>query len=99
MKTGSGQITVFVQGHPQPLADHQLLVDAIYIRSLAANTSTVYIGDQRVRADSGLEHGYAVPADEMLTLNGVDLNAVYLDGLAGDGIQYNWERDENGDSA
>lgn len=81
----NGKVTVTTAGTEVQISASSVSVKSITIKSLAANTGTIYIGNSTVASTNG----YALAAGQAISFDIDDLNKVYIDSsVNGEGVTY-----------
>lgn len=92
MAVKAGRKTVTAVGKAERLSSVSLLVTHVDVFALDANTDRVHVGDQNVRADTGMESGWPLTRLESVTFKNIDLMDIWLDAaVAGEGVSWGAE--------
>lgn len=88
-----GRKVVAAAGTAEPLESSENVVDSVIITAETNNEGIMAVGDSSVIASLTTRTGTPLASGDSMTLEGVDLNEVYLDAtVTGDGVTYFYKK-------
>ncbi len=86
-----GRKTVTAAGTAEPLVTNATWVEWVDVQALRGNTGYVAVGAASVVAAAGTERGTVLSPETSIRIQGVDLNAIYVDSeVNGEGVSFTY---------